>query len=230
MSTTLLPLDAVLFDLDGTLVDTAPALAAALNSLRRRQGRPPLEYDQIRPVVSHGGAALITLAFADVSDAARAALRQEFLELYARRLGEQPQESPLFPGMAALLDDIRQRGWRWGIVTNKPLWLTEPLLQALALDGLCDGLVCGDQVSRGKPDPEGLLLACRQLGCQPQRALYIGDARRDIEAGRAAGLYTMAAGYGYLASAEDPTDWGADAIVTTVAGIGDWLQTHAAAE
>ncbi|MCS3902429.1 phosphoglycolate phosphatase [Methylohalomonas lacus] len=222
-----LQLDGVLFDLDGTLVDTAPGLAAALNSLCQLKGRAPPDYTAVRPIVSQGGAALIALAFADCDSAEREQLRREFLDIYARLLNEQPGASPLFAGMAGLLDNIEARGWRWGIVTNKPLWLSEPLLAAIGLDRRSACLVCGDQVQQPKPAPEALLLACEQLGCAPARAVYIGDAQRDIAAGQAAGLYTLAAAYGYLARDEDPTDWGADAIVSSVADIDAWLQTHA---
>ncbi len=219
-------LEAVLFDLDGTLVDTAPDIAAAINALRRIKGRPALEYEQIRPVVSQGGAALITLGFPEADATTREALRQTFLELYSQRL---QADSQLFPDMAALLDYIEQRGWPWGIVTNKPAWLTWPLLTSMQLDQRVAALVCGDMISRPKPEPEGLLLACEQLGCPPSKTLYIGDARRDIEAGRAAGLLTMVAGYGYIASDEDTAGWQADSIVSTVNDIRDWLDGHARA-
>lgn len=213
-------LRAVLFDLDGTLVDTAPDIAAALNRLLQLKSRPALDYDSIRPVVSQGGAALITLAFPDADPVDAARLREEFLDIYRSCLQE---DSRLFPEMAELLDYIEGRGWSWGIVTNKPGWLTRPLLAAMALDSRIDCLVCGDMVDRPKPDPEPLLLACRQLDCNPDQAVYIGDARRDIEAARSAGMHTIAAGYGYIAGDEDPAGWQADAIVTTVAGIRDWL-------
>lgn len=221
-------LDAVLFDLDGTLVDTAPALAAALNTLCQLKGQPPLAYEQIRPVVSRGGAALVALAFADGrTSEQRETLRLEFLQLYAERLHRQPQESSLFTGMPALLDRIEKRGWRWGIVTNKPAWLTAPLLEALELTERPGCLICGDQVSRPKPDPEALLLACQQLGCTPQRTVYIGDAERDIQAGRAAGLKTLVAAYGYLDADDDPAGWAADGIVADTVSMDSWLCGHA---
>lgn len=222
-----LQLDSILFDLDGTLVDTAPGLAAALNRLRQIKGRPALDYEQIRPLVSHGGAALVALAFTDADAAGRELLRAEFLDLYARRLRDEPQESALFPGMAALLDEIEQSGRRWGIVTNKPTWLSKPLLATMQLDQRYGCLVCGDEVSNPKPDPEALLLACERLDCIPRQTLYIGDARRDIDAGRAAGMTTIAAGYGYLLATESPADWGADAIAGNVAAIASWLKEHA---
>ena len=218
-------LEAVLFDLDGTLVDTAPDIAYAINALLQINGKPALAFEQIRPVVSQGGAALITLAFPEANADDRETLRQHFLELYSQRL---QADSQLFPDMAKLLDHIEARGWAWGIVTNKPTWLTRPLLATLQLDRRIATLVCGDMVSRAKPDPAALLLACEQIGCPPANALYIGDARRDIEAGRAAGLQTLVAGYGYIASDEDTADWQADGIVTTVAGIRHWLDNHAA--
>ncbi len=221
-------LEAVLFDLDGTLVDTAPDIAHAINALLQINGKPALAYEQIRPVVSQGGAALITLAFPEADADDRESLRQHFLELYSQRLEADNQPpNQLFPDMAKLLDDIEGRGWAWGIVTNKPTWLTRPLLATLQLDRRLATLVCGDMVSRPKPDPAALLLACEQIGCPPAKALYIGDARRDIEAGRAAGLQTLVAGYGYIASDEDTADWQADGIVTTVDGIRAWLDHHA---
>jgi len=217
-------LQAVLFDLDGTLVDTAPDIAAALNALRLQEGQPALDYEQIRPVVSRGGAALIGLAFPGTGDETGERLRREFLAIYRQRLQE---DSRLFPEMEQLLVWIERCGWQWGIVTNKPAWLTRPLLAAMGLDRRIDCLVCGDMVNRPKPAPEALLLACAQLECVPGQALYIGDARRDIEAGRAAGLHTLVAGYGYIAADEDPTEWGAGAITDSVAGIRDWLERHA---
>lgn len=219
-------LRAVLFDLDGTLVDTAPDMATALNRLRQIKGRPVLDYDVIRPVVSQGGGALITLAFPEADPDMRDELRQAFLDLYAERL---QHDSYLFPEMEGLLEYIEQRGLLWGIVTNKPTWLTRPLLLALDLDRRINCLVCGDMVQRPKPDPEPLALACARLGCPPQAAVYIGDAKRDIDAGRDAGLQTLAAAYGYLADGEDPVEWQADAIALSVKGIRDWLQVHATA-
>lgn len=222
-------LEAVLFDLDGTLVDTAPDIAYAINALLQINGKPALAFEQIRPVVSQGGAALITLAFSEADADNREILRQHFLELYSQRLqadGQPPNQ--LFPDMAKLLDYIEDRGWAWGIVTNKPTWLTRPLLATMQLEQRIATLVCGDMVSRPKPDPSALLLACEQIGCQPAHAVYIGDARRDIEAGHAAGLRTLVAGYGYIASDEDTADWRADGSVTTVAGIRSWLDHHVA--
>lgn len=216
-------LEAVLFDLDGTLVDTAPDIAHAINALLQINGKPALAFEQIRPVVSQGGAALITLAFPEADVDARDTLRQHFLELYSQRL---QADSQLFPDMAKLLDYIEARGWAWGIVTNKPTWLTRPLLATMQLDQRIATLVCGDMVSQPKPDPEALLLACEQIGCRPANAVYIGDARRDIDAGHAAGLQTLVAGYGYIASDEDTADWRADGIVTSVDGICDWLDKH----
>ena len=218
-------LQAVLFDLDGTLVDTAPDIAAALNRLLQLKSRQVLEFDQIRPVVSQGGAALITLGFPDADPDTAAGLREEFLDIYHRCLQE---DSQLFPDMEMLLSYIEYRGWSWGIVTNKPAWLTRPLLEAMALDDRIDCLICGDMVARPKPDPEPLLAACRQLGCKPSQAVYIGDARRDIEAARAAGMPALVASYGYIAGDEDPVSWQADAMVASVAGIRDWLDRHAA--
>lgn len=218
-------LEAVLLDLDGTLADTAPDIAAALNRLRRIHNRSPLNFATIRPVVSRGGAALIALAFPEVeSSVERDGLRREFLDLYAESLQNNGQ---LFPGMDTVLEFIEAQNWPWGIVTNKPTWLTRPLIAVLGLEARLGCLVCGDMVARPKPDPQALLLACNQLGVAPRLAVYIGDARRDIEAGQAAGLTTLAAAFGYLAADDDPAAWGADAVIDSPAAIRDWLRSHA---
>lgn len=217
-------LAAVLLDLDGTLADTAPDIAVALNRLRQTHNRAPLDFPVIRPVVSHGGAALIALAFPDVEAVSeREQLRREFLTLYKENLHS---DGRLFPGMTAVLDFIEQQHWPWGVVTNKPAWLTRPLIAALGLEQRMACLICGDMVARPKPDPEALLVACETLGITPQQAVYVGDAERDIEAGRAAGLKTLAAAFGYLAADDDPASWDADAVVNSPDAIVDWLKRH----
>lgn len=215
-------IDAVLLDLDGTLADTAPDLANALNRLLLEQGRAELPYPVIRPVASQGGGALIRLAFPDTDDDdRREQLRQRFLELYADALHV---DGHLFPGMEKVLRTIEASGRRWGIVTNKPGWLAAPLIEALALAERSGCLVCGDQVARPKPHPDAVIEACRQLQVQPRQTVFAGDARRDIEAGRAAGTYTLAAAYGYLASDDAPDTWPADAIIDNPAGILEWIK------
>lgn len=218
----------VLFDLDGTLVDTAPDMAAALNRLLIETGRTPLDFSIIRPVVSHGGAALIAMAFPETDPALLETRRQRFLALYAEQL--QP-ESQLFPGMETVLTELASQHRRWGIVTNKPAWLTEPLIKAMIglgkLPDACACIVCGDQVDRPKPAADALLRACELTGWHPAECVYVGDARRDIEAAHAAGMAGVAASYGYLAGTDDPGDWTADGVIHSPEELLGWLAASA---
>lgn len=215
----------VLFDLDGTLLDTAPDLAGALNTVLVEQGRPPLPYELIRPVVSHGGVALIELGFSLArTDPAFEALRQRLLEAYRANLSGRTRP---FAGMEAVLDTLETRGLNWGVVTNKPAWLTEPLLRDL---GLFDRAVCvvsGDTLPQRKPHPAPLLLACRQAGSEPVQCVYVGDAQRDVEAGRNAGMHTLVALFGYLQAHDDPHAWQASGTIDSPAGVLDWLDRTA---
>jgi phosphoglycolate phosphatase len=211
----------VLFDLDGTLADTAPDLGFALNELLREHNRPALPFDRIRPVASHGARALIELGFGVTPDDPRfAALRARFLEIYRANL---TRETRLFPGMRELLDAIHARGMNWGIVTNKPAFLTEPLVSQLGLGSEVSAIVSGDTVPNRKPHPEPMLLACRKAGSDAAQCLYVGDAERDIAAGRNAGMTTLVALYGYIGSEESPEDWGADGMVRQPDEILDWI-------
>lgn len=203
---------AILFDLDGTLVDTAPDMVAVLTGLQKDNRREPLPYELARSHVSNGALGLIRLAFPDVSDAERERLHRDFLERYGASLCV---GSTLFPGMSELLDRLDADGTPWGVVTNKPARMTEPLLAQL---GLAERLACtvsGDTLPQRKPDPAPVLLACRMAGVTPETAIYVGDALRDIEAGRAAGLRTIAAAYGYIAEGDDPASWGADQLAAS---------------
>ncbi len=214
---------AVLFDLDGTLADTAPDLAWALNQVRREQGLEPLPYDRIRPAVSHGSRALIERGFSLAPDDPRfEPLRRRLLDLYRANLA---RETRLFDGMDEVLAELEARGLRWGVVTNKPAWLTEPLLAALELDHRAAAIVSGDTVDQRKPHPAPLIHACELAGTDAAHCLYVGDARRDIEAGRAAGMHTLVALFGYLDEDDDPATWSADALVTTPADILRWIDT-----
>lgn len=217
-------LQAVLFDLDGTLVDTAPDLAQALNRLLLEQGRQELPYPLIRDQVSNGGNALIELGFGIKTGAAgQPELRQRLLDLYQERIAEQ---SRLFEGMASLLEHFQQQQLPWGIVTNKPRHYTDLLLQALALaPGV---VVCPDDLGIAKPDPAPLLFAARQLAVAPEACLYVGDHQRDIEAGRRAGMQTLAVGFGYISPEEDPLAWQADVFVQTVAELNAWIMPRTA--
>lgn len=211
MTTRLPALRTVLFDLDGTLLDTAPDLAHALNQVLINQGRAPLPFERIRPVVSHGGKALIELGFGiDEMDVGFADLRRQLLDIYRANLA---RETRLFPGMEEVLEGLSARGLNWGVVTNKPGWLTEPLLRELGLYEQAACVVSGDTVPERKPHPAPMLHACRLAGCEAPQCLYVGDAQRDIEAGRNAGMHTLAALFGYIQEEDRPEEWRADAMV-----------------
>jgi phosphoglycolate phosphatase len=211
----------VLFDLDGTLLDTAPDLAAALNTVLVENNRPPLPFEAIRPVVSHGGIALIELGFRLArTDPAFEPLRQRLLAVYRANLSGKTRP---FEGMEVLLDALEARGLNWGVVTNKPGWLTEPLLRDLGLFDRAACIISGDTLEERKPHPAPMLLACRQAGSEPAQCVYIGDAQRDIEAGRNAGMHTLVALFGYLLAHDDPRTWDASGTINTPAEVLDWL-------
>lgn len=203
----------VFFDLDGTLVDTAYDLGRALNLLLAKHGKPGLSHEKIRPVASHGTAALLTLGFGVLPDAQKfEALKREYLALYAETLKEQPI---LLPEIEQLLDALEAKNMAWGVVTNKPRRFSLPLLQVAmtqigCLYGRAACLVCADDVPQAKPAPDSLLLACQQTDADPKNCIYVGDAERDIVAGKAAGMKTAVALFGYLSEADRPDDWGAD--------------------
>lgn len=212
----------VLFDLDGTLADTAPDLAFALNCVLEEQGREPLSFETIRPVVSHGGIALIKLGFGiDESSSDFQPLRQRLLDIYRTNIA---RKTRLFDGMSPLLDTLERRGLNWGVVTNKPAWLTEPLLDALGIKMRASSIVSGDTLPQRKPHPAPMLLACEQAGSDAAHCLYVGDAERDIEAGRNAGMRTLVALFGYLGETDFPENWQADGMVDSALDILDWLE------
>jgi phosphoglycolate phosphatase len=204
------PLQAVLFDLDGTLLDTAPDMAAALNSLRTLEGLDPIPFDQIRPHVSHGAARLIKIGFACESGQRFDALRSRFLDLYRSAIAVRTQP---FDGIDVVLGALERRGIAWGVVTNKPGWLTNPLLAALGMGARAGCVVSGDTLAERKPHPMPLLHAAKLLAAEPAGCIYVGDAERDIQAGRSAGMTTLLAAFGYLSGEDDPASWSADAIV-----------------
>lgn len=227
MSTEVTRLRTVLFDLDGTLLDTAPDLAYALNLTLEDYGRPVRSFEDIRPAVSHGATALIRMGFGigpDHPDFEPA--RQRLLAHYREHLtrGTRP-----FPGMGELLDRLEALGYRWGVVTNKPAWLTEPLLEGLGLLQRAACVVSGDTVAERKPHPAPMLHACRLAGSQAGECLYVGDAERDIEAGRRAGMRTLVALFGYLAATDRPADWGADAMIAHPLEILNFIDAERAA-
>ncbi len=203
--------EAVFFDLDGTLADTAPDLAGTLNRLKAEQGLPPSPYDILRPRVSQGVRGMLGAGFGlQPEDAAYPPLADRFLSLYSEALCV---ETRLFAGMAELLDQLDALGITWGVVTNKAERLARPIIVALGLSERCACIVGGDTASRPKPHPDPLLHACSLTGHAPQHSLYVGDDIRDIQAGRAAGMTTVAAAYGYLGSAEPVHAWNADTII-----------------
>jgi len=203
-------LKAVLFDLDGTFADTAPDLARALNTMRANRGLAPIPAEATRPVTSMGGRGMLGVGFSMTPEHADyEAMRTEFLDLYQRNLCV---ESRVFDGMHELLDGIEARGLKWGIVTNKAERYAKPLIELLELAHRCACIVGGDTTGHLKPHPAPLLAAARLLDMDPAAAVYVGDDRRDIEAGRAAGMRTIAVRYGYL-NGGVPETWGADAVV-----------------
>jgi len=211
----------VLFDLDGTLLDTAPDLAFALNSLLAEQGREALAYPLIRPQVSHGGAALIQLGFGiDDNSPDFLPLKQRFLQIYQDNIS---RHTRLFEGLEDLLIQLEKRKIPWGVVTNKPAWLTDPLMRALKLDCRSAVTVSGDTLEQKKPHPAPILYACREIQQNPCDCVYIGDARRDIDAAKAAGVLAIAAAYGYIGKEDPPHTWQAEIVIEHPADLKDLL-------
>lgn len=211
----------VLFDLDGTLVDTAPDLGGSANYVREQLGMPPLPIGEYRPAASAGARGLLGKALGIGPDHADFPKhRDTFLAHYRANLSK---ASRLFDGMDDLLRALEQRGVRWGIVTNKPSWLTKPLLAELNLHtrSACD--ISADEVPKPKPAPDGILHACALLGLQASDCVYVGDDKRDIDAGRAAGLKTIAADWGYLGDNGPIETWQADVIAATPADLGKYV-------
>ena len=198
---------AVLFDLDGTLLDTAPDMVAALDQLRAEEGLGPVDYEFARAHVSNGALALIDLAFDQLDEAHRISLRDRYLALYESRVAT---ATVLFDGMAEVLQSLERLNRPWGVVTNKPAFLTEPLLQSLGLLRRCACVVSGDTLPERKPHPRPLTHAAALMGFAPAQAMYVGDANRDIVAGKAAGMVTVAATYGFIPPGDDPDSWAAD--------------------
>jgi phosphoglycolate phosphatase len=216
---------ALLLDLDGTLLDTAPDMGGALNLLRAEAGREPLPLASIRPVVSHGAMRLVSLGFPEATGAEFERLRLRFLELYSQNLA---LGTELFPGIEPVLDELERRGLPWGVVTNKPGWLTDPLLAALGLDHRASCVVSGDTVAERKPHPLPLLHAAGLVGVAPAHCVYVGDAERDIQAGRAAGMTTVVAAYGYISAEDDPAGWQPTGIIAEPGELLEWVGAAAA--
>ncbi len=218
-------IDTVLFDLDGTLADTAPDMGNAMNEVLREWGEPPRALEALRPYTSHGSLGLIRFAFGFGPEHEQfQAIRQRFLDLYQTRL---MVDTRLFPGMEELLRRLESAGLRWGVVTNKPGWLTNPLMQRLGLDTRASCIVSGDTAARPKPEPDPLHHACGVLACDAGQCLYVGDAERDIIAGNRAGMTTLVALFGYLHADDRPEQWGAAGMIDTPLDVLAWLDTGA---
>jgi 2-phosphoglycolate phosphatase len=211
---------AILFDLDGTLLDTAPDMVGALNRLRVEEGFAPLPFADVRASVSHGAMRLVTLGFPDAGKDDVERLRLRFLDLYARNLAD---GTCLFPGIDEVLAMLESDGLPWGVVTNKPGWLTDPLVDRLGLTRRACCVVSGDTLAERKPHPMPLLHAAQLAGVPPHRCVYVGDAERDIVAGRAAGMQTVVAAYGYLGPEDRPLQWNPHGIVERPGELPDWF-------
>ena len=208
-------LDAVFFDLDGTLVDSAPDLIAAMQRLRAERGETPADVAAVGAAVSKGGRTMLRRGFPGAGEDLIEELLPRFLELYAQAIAT---HTATLPGVDHVLATLEARSVHWGIVTNKPGWLARALVAELKLDGRCAALVSGDCLPQKKPHPAPILRACALANVEPARSVYVGDDLRDIEAGRAAGMRTVAAGWGYI-DGEDPHAWGADIVLTTPHGL-----------
>jgi N-acetyl-D-muramate 6-phosphate phosphatase len=214
-------IEAVLFDLDGTLADTAPDMANTVNRMLVKRGLPSVRVEEVRPFVSRGARGMICTAFRIGTDHPEfSAMRDEFLELYGQNLCV---DTRLFPGMAELLDALDARSIAWGVVTNKFERFARPILDELGLGQRAAVVVGGDTCPRPKPFPDPLLFAAATIGVAPMNTLYVGDDERDVQAARAARMPVVVAGYGYLGDGPPPALWNADAVVQDVQGIEAWI-------
>jgi len=206
-------IDAVLFDLDGTLIDSAPDLGAAADKMRTDRGLPPLPLADYRPMAGAGARGMLGVAFGMTPEHPDfAALREEFFVNYERAM---TQRTLVFEGVAALIEQLAARRLAWGVVTNKAARFTDPLTRAMPLFASAGTVISGDTTPHAKPHPAPLLEAARRLGIAPQRCVYVGDDERDIMAGHAAGMGTVAASYGYLGAKADTAQWGAHAQINS---------------
>jgi phosphoglycolate phosphatase len=211
---------AVLFDLDGTLLDTAGDMMEALNKLRAEEKLAALSYEAVRCQVSHGGHALVRLGFGELPADEHEAMRTRLLNIYRQQLAK---HTCLFEGGGEMLTELERRGIHWGIVTNKPGWLTDPLLVAVKLDKRARAVVSGDTLSERKPHPMPLLHAARTLGVDPAFCVYVGDAERDMQAAKAAGMFALVAGFGYLGDDDRADTWFSHGWLHTPLELIHWL-------
>lgn len=219
-------IELVLFDLDGTLADTAPDLLGALNTLRAEHALGPLDLAPLKPAIGRGTPAMLAAAFALSPDHPDyAPLRERFLDLYAARVGH---ATVLFPGIDELLDELDARGLAWGVVTNKPRRFTEPLLAELGLLRRAVCVISGDTLAKHKPDPEPLAYAAHLVAAAPHLTVYLGDAESDVIAARAAHMRPLVAAWGYLGPDDEPQRWGAEAVLSAPRHVSSWLLVHGA--
>ena len=210
----------VLFDLDGTLLDTAHDMMNALNALRAEENLAPLPYEKVRCQVSHGANALVKLAFGELSATEHEVMRQRLLDIYRRQLA---RHTVLFEGGDEMLRDLERRGLHWGIVTNKPGWLTDPLLVEVGLHTRARAVVSGDTLPQRKPHPLPLLHAAEAMGLKPAECVYVGDAERDMQAAQAAGMFALVAGFGYLGEDDRADPWFSHGWLDTPLDLLEWL-------
>ena len=210
----------VLFDLDGTLLDTAQDFHESLNQLRAEEALQPLSFETVRAQVSHGGHALVRLGFGNLEPVAHETMRMRLLNIYRQRLAKFTR---LFEGGDEMLDAIEQRGLAWGIVTNKPGWLTDPLLIEVKLHGRVRAVVSGDTLSERKPHPLPLLHAANSMGIDPAACVFVGDAERDAQAAKAAGMYSLIAGFGYIGDDDRADEWFQHGWLNTPLDLIPWL-------
>lgn len=222
--TQLFPAEAVLFDLDGTVLDTAPDLVAALNTLLGAHNKSPVDYLAARNLASQGSLGLTRFGFPEVINAdERLQLQQQYLDTYAK---ECCVNTTFFPEMLTLLEAIENQNVPWGIVTNKPGWLTDPILEQLNINSRSACVVSGDTLPKRKPHPDPLLLASNMINVAPENCVYVGDDPRDIYAGNAAGMYTCVANYGYIETDTQTDQWGADFTINSPLELLNHIQLN----
>jgi 2-phosphoglycolate phosphatase len=215
---------AILFDLDGTLLDTCNDMREALNQLRAEEDLAPLSYEAVRCQVSHGGHALVRLGFGELPAEEHEAMRMRLLNIYRKQLAKHTR---LFEGGDEMLTELERRGLQWGIVTNKPGWLTDPLLVEVNLHKRSRVVVSGDTLSERKPHPLPLLHAAKTLGVDPAHCVYVGDAERDMQAAKSAGMFALVAGFGYLGDDDRADTWYSHGWLHTPLELIGWLDgTH----
>ncbi len=215
-------LSCVLFDLDGTLVDTAPDLIACLNSSLLHHGFDAVDADKVKPYISFGAVAMIEKAGATDDKTMQAQILETMLDHYQNNIVE---HGGFFDGMAETLETIEAKGLKWGVVTNKRERFTHPLMNALKLTKRAACIISGDTTANSKPHPEPMLAACKKAQVKPENCVFIGDAKHDITAGKNANMKTLAAVYGYLTDEDQPGSWGADALVASPQEIKTWIKT-----